>query len=221
MLGFLQHCACVHAPAFWQVLLRRTLLIVTQQLDPPVCVSPSCCNECCCCAWQQLSPSPACLLAAGTVPLRQALLIGFANCLAGRMPSHNGYKTLGDNSTLAQLHPSCARLDPDEDGLLPPWVVYHELVATQKTFLSKVGKGSCLEAVQLCSTGCLVTVQMSLPLQGRLSCRGGGCYLAVGKGRVDWIRLCVCLQSTWRRRQATAGRGLWVKASFVQLGGCP
>lgn len=103
-----------------------------------------------------------CLLAAGTVPLRQALLIGFANCLASRMPSHNGYKTLGDNSTLAQLHPSCARLDPDEDGLLPAWVVYHELVATQKTFLSKVGSSLRREAVQLCETGWLATVQKPL-----------------------------------------------------------
>ena len=77
----------------------------TQQFDPPGCLSPSCCSRRCSSAWQQLAPSPVCLLAAGTVPLRQALLIGFANCLASRMPSHNGYKTLGDNSTLAQLHP--------------------------------------------------------------------------------------------------------------------
>ena len=131
-----------------------------------------------------------CLLAAGTVPLRQALLIGFANCLASRMPSHNGYRTLGDNSTLAQLHPSCARVDPDEDGLLPAWVVYHELVATQKTFLSKVGKGLRPEAVQACETRWL---QKPFPLQGGLGFRGGPCYFAVGKG---WARLCVCLQST-------------------------
>lgn len=36
------------------------------------------------------------------------------------------------------MHPSCARLGADEDGLLPEWVVYHELIATGHTFLSKV-----------------------------------------------------------------------------------
>ncbi|KAL6784040.1 hypothetical protein ACKKBG_A04550 [Auxenochlorella protothecoides x Auxenochlorella symbiontica] len=70
--------------------------------------------------------------------LRHALAIGFANQLARRMPLHNGYRTLGDRPTLAQVHPSCARLGADEDGLLPEWVVYHELIATGHTFLSKV-----------------------------------------------------------------------------------
>ena len=28
---------------------------------------------------------------------------------------------------------------PDEDGLLPDWIIYHELLATARTFLSKVG----------------------------------------------------------------------------------
>lgn len=51
---------------------------------------------------------------------------------------HNGYKTLGEHPTLAQLHPSTARITPDDDGLLPDWVIYHELVATARTFLSKV-----------------------------------------------------------------------------------
>jgi len=54
------------------------------------------------------------------------------------MSRHNGYKTLGDHATLAQLHPSTARIAPDDDGLLPEWVVYNEMVATAKTFLSKV-----------------------------------------------------------------------------------
>lgn len=67
---------------------------------------------------------------------------GFANRLARRMPLHNGYRTLaGEKSALAQLHPSCARLDADADGLLPEWVVYHELVATGHVFLSKAGGG--------------------------------------------------------------------------------
>ena len=53
------------------------------------------------------------------------------------MSAHNGYKTLGEHATLAQLHPSTARIAPDEDGLLPDWVIYHELIATARTFLSK------------------------------------------------------------------------------------
>ena len=76
--------------------------------------------------------------AGSTLRLRQALVIGGANKLARRMSRHNGYKTLGEHATLAQLHPSTARIAPDDDGLLPEWVVYNELVATAKTFLSKV-----------------------------------------------------------------------------------
>ncbi|KAK9832232.1 hypothetical protein WJX74_003796 [Apatococcus lobatus] len=70
--------------------------------------------------------------------LRQAVLIGFASRLARRMLTHNGYKTLGERSILAQLHPVTARIAPDEDGLLPEWVVYHELLATSKNLLRKV-----------------------------------------------------------------------------------
>lgn len=66
------------------------------------------------------------------------MLIGFANRLARRMTTHNGYKTLSEPSTLAQLHPSTARIAADEDGLLPDWVIYHELVSTARVFLSKV-----------------------------------------------------------------------------------
>jgi len=36
---------------------------------------------------------------------------------------------------LALLHPSTARIEPDEDGLLPEWVLYHEMIATARTFL--------------------------------------------------------------------------------------
>ena len=54
------------------------------------------------------------------------------------MTTHNGYKTLSEPSTLAQLHPSTARIAADEDGLLPDWVIYHELVSTARVFLSKV-----------------------------------------------------------------------------------
>eukprot|EP00983_Pelagomonas_calceolata_P130008 1161654-Pelagomonas_calceolata.AAC.1 len=36
---------------------------------------------------------------------------------------------------LAQPHPSCSCLAEDEDGLLPEWIVYHELVATTRPYL--------------------------------------------------------------------------------------
>lgn len=36
-----------------------------------------------------------------------------------------------------QLHPSCARVAADDDGLLPEWMVYHELVSTGRVHLSK------------------------------------------------------------------------------------
>lgn len=70
--------------------------------------------------------------------LRKALTIGFASRLARRMPMHNGYRTLGESSALAQIHPSAARLSPDDEGLLPEWVVYHELVSTGRVYLSGV-----------------------------------------------------------------------------------
>ena len=83
---------------------------------------------------------------------------GFAPQLARRLPSHNGYRTLGGaDSALAQVHPSCGALPPDDDGLLPEWVVYHELMATGgRAFLSKVrwglrGEGSeALLALRKC-----------------------------------------------------------------------
>ena len=74
---------------------------------------------------------------AGAERLRRALMLGFANRLARRMPQHNGYKTLGAGATLAQLHPATARIAADDTGLLPEWLIYHELVATARTFLSK------------------------------------------------------------------------------------
>ena len=91
--------------------------------------------------------SDGCYATAGsTTGLRQALLIGFANRLARRMATHNGYKTLSEPSTLAQLHPSTAQITADEDGLLPEWVVYHELVSTARVFLSRVSdtKSCCI-----------------------------------------------------------------------------
>ncbi len=79
------------------------------------------------------------LCLAGVDALRRALLVGFANRLARRMPRHNGYKTLNERATLAQLHPASARIAADEDGLMPEFVIYYALFATAKVFLSKVG----------------------------------------------------------------------------------
>ena len=73
--------------------------------------------------------------------LRRALLVGYANRLARRMPRHNGYRTLGTlggGASLAQLHPSTARIAPDDDGLTPEFVIFHELIATARVFLAKV-----------------------------------------------------------------------------------
>jgi len=70
--------------------------------------------------------------------VRMAVAIGFANRLARRMAMHNGYRTLGATSALAQIHPSSSRLATDADGLLPEWVVYHELVSTGKAYLRGV-----------------------------------------------------------------------------------
>lgn len=83
-------------------------------------------------------------MACAELELRQAILIGFASRLARRMPTHNGYKTLGERSVLAQLHPVTASIAPDEDGLLPEWVVYHELIATSKNLLRKACSASAL-----------------------------------------------------------------------------
>ena len=75
----------------------------------------------------------------GLEDVRRAVLAGSAARLARRMDLHNGYRTLGRQATLAQLHPCTARMSADDDGLLPEWVVYHELVALPRVFLSKVG----------------------------------------------------------------------------------
>lgn len=77
--------------------------------------------------------------------LRRAILAGSASRLARRMDLHNGYRTLGPHATLAQLHPATARIAADDDGLLPEWVVFHELVATPRVFLSKVSFPNALE----------------------------------------------------------------------------
>eukprot|EP00898_Chlorokybus_atmophyticus_P006194 jgi/Chlat1/6576/Chrsp45S05942 len=60
--------------------------------------------------------------------VRRALCVGFASRLAHRLPRHNGYKTVSDSPVLVQVHPSSAELAADEDGLMPEWVLYQELV---------------------------------------------------------------------------------------------
>ncbi|XVE85269.1 hypothetical protein DITRI_Ditri17bG0078600 [Diplodiscus trichospermus] len=69
--------------------------------------------------------------------LRKALCIGYANQLAERMRHHNGYRTLGFKSQLVQVHPSSV-LRPDDDGLYPNYVVYHELIATSRPYMRNV-----------------------------------------------------------------------------------
>ena len=44
---------------------------------------------------------------------------------------------------LAQLHPACSNIREDDDGLLPEWVIYHELVATSKPFLRQASAKKC------------------------------------------------------------------------------
>ncbi|GMH27675.1 hypothetical protein Nepgr_029518 [Nepenthes gracilis] len=69
--------------------------------------------------------------------LRKALCVGYANQLAERMIRHNGYRTIGLKSQLVQVHPSSV-LKPDEEGMLPNYVVYHEVVATSRPFMRNV-----------------------------------------------------------------------------------
>ncbi|KAL9423718.1 hypothetical protein AB3S75_035744 [Citrus x aurantiifolia] len=69
--------------------------------------------------------------------LRKALCVGYANQLAERMIHHNGYRTLGFKPQLVQIHPS-SELKTDEEGLLPNYVVYHELIATSRPYMRNV-----------------------------------------------------------------------------------
>ncbi|KAI3880903.1 hypothetical protein MKX03_032728 [Papaver bracteatum] len=69
--------------------------------------------------------------------LRRALSVGYASQLAERMIYHNGYKTLGFKQQLVKVHPSSV-LKPEEDGMLPNYVVYHELIATSRPFMRSV-----------------------------------------------------------------------------------
>ncbi|WOK97415.1 putative pre-mRNA-splicing factor ATP-dependent RNA helicase DEAH4 [Canna indica] len=69
--------------------------------------------------------------------IRRALCKGYGNQLAERMLHHNGYHTLGYRSQLVQVHPSSV-LEADEDGQLPDYVVYHELIYTSRPFMRSV-----------------------------------------------------------------------------------
>eukprot|EP00210_Caulerpa_lentillifera_P000813 g787.t1 len=70
--------------------------------------------------------------------LKRVLTLGFANRIAHRMAMHNGYRPLNPNAPLCELHPSCSKLRPDADGLLPEWIIYHEIIETSRPFLTKV-----------------------------------------------------------------------------------
>ncbi|KAK1406053.1 hypothetical protein QVD17_42250 [Tagetes erecta] len=69
--------------------------------------------------------------------LRKSLCVGYASQLAERMMRHNGYRTLGFKSQLVQVHPSCV-LRTDDEGMLPNYVVYHELISTSRPFMRNV-----------------------------------------------------------------------------------
>lgn len=69
--------------------------------------------------------------------IRKALCKGYGNQLAEKMIHHNGYRTLGYRSQLIQVHPSSV-LETDEDGKLPDYVVYHELINTSRPFMRNV-----------------------------------------------------------------------------------
>ncbi|CAJ1935647.1 unnamed protein product [Sphenostylis stenocarpa] len=69
--------------------------------------------------------------------LRKALCVGYANQLAERKMHHNGYRTLGFQAQVVQVHPSSV-LSLDDLGKFPDYVVYHELIATPRPFMRNV-----------------------------------------------------------------------------------
>eukprot|EP00958_Prasinococcus_capsulatus_P020773 scaffold2752_cov393-Prasinococcus_capsulatus_cf.AAC.12 len=70
--------------------------------------------------------------------LRRALAVGYANRLAHRMPNHNGYRALSDEGFLVEVHPTSAKLLAANEGLLPEWLIYHDMVATSRPYLRQV-----------------------------------------------------------------------------------
>ncbi|CAL0329725.1 unnamed protein product [Lupinus luteus] len=69
--------------------------------------------------------------------LRKALCTGYANQLAERKMHHNGYRILGFQAQVVQVHPS-SMLKADELGKFPDYVVYHELIATPRPYMRNV-----------------------------------------------------------------------------------
>lgn len=69
--------------------------------------------------------------------LRKALCVGNANQVAERMLRHNGFRTLTFKPQLVQVHPASV-LSTDKDGMLPNYVVYHELISTTRPFMRNV-----------------------------------------------------------------------------------
>ncbi|KAK7368456.1 hypothetical protein VNO80_10482 [Phaseolus coccineus] len=69
--------------------------------------------------------------------LRKALCVGYANQLAERKMHHNGYRTLGFQGQVVQVHPSSV-LSLDDLGKFPDYVVYHELIATPRPYMRNV-----------------------------------------------------------------------------------
>ncbi|KAK7246966.1 hypothetical protein RIF29_41839 [Crotalaria pallida] len=69
--------------------------------------------------------------------LRKALCVGYANQLAERKMHHNGYRTLGFQAQVVQVHPSSV-LKADDLGKFPDYVVYHELIATPRPYMRNV-----------------------------------------------------------------------------------
>uniref|UniRef100_A0A1J3ISA6 RNA helicase n=1 Tax=Noccaea caerulescens TaxID=107243 RepID=A0A1J3ISA6_NOCCA len=69
--------------------------------------------------------------------LRKALCVGNANQVAERMLRHNGYRTLTFKPQLMQVHPSSV-LSTDNEGMMPNYVVYHELISTTRPFMRNV-----------------------------------------------------------------------------------
>ena len=76
-----------------------------------------------------------------TKNLRKALAKGFISKVARRGSASNCFKTFAfETKTLTEVHPSSAKALVDEDGLLPDWIVYHEMVMTSRPFLRHVCK---------------------------------------------------------------------------------
>ncbi|CAA7043469.1 unnamed protein product [Microthlaspi erraticum] len=69
--------------------------------------------------------------------LRKALCVGNANQIAERMLRHNGYRTLTFKPHLMEVHPSSV-LSTDNEGMMPNYVVFHELISTTRPFMRNV-----------------------------------------------------------------------------------